>query len=66
MQPGDLYLLCTDGLTGVLDDTVIADIARRFRGPHQSRRRRLLELALRAAAHDNVTLVLARPVELLK
>lgn len=63
VQPGDIYLVCTDGLTGVLDDTVIADTLADFQDNINRAVERLIELALAGGGHDNVTVVLARPIE---
>jgi len=56
--PGDIFLLCTDGLHGELDDTQISRIL------HDSSRdlalasRALIDAALEAGGHDNATVVL--------
>lgn len=59
MQPGDLWLLCTDGLCGMISDAEIA----RVLGSGASldmMAGSLLEKALDAGGRDNVTLVLCR------
>ncbi|MCU0971881.1 MAG: protein phosphatase 2C domain-containing protein [Gammaproteobacteria bacterium] len=63
VQPGDIYLVCTDGLTGVLDETVIADTLADFRDNLNRAVERLIEQALAGGGHDNVTVVLATPLE---
>jgi protein phosphatase len=63
VQPGDIYLFCTDGLTGVLDDTVISDTLSDFHDNLNRAVERLIEQALAGGGHDNVTVVLATPIE---
>lgn len=57
MEPGDRLLLCTDGLTGMIDDSVIAGCLSR-REPPIDCCRRLVEAALDAGGSDNITVVL--------
>ncbi len=59
LAAGDTLLLCTDGLTGVLDDDRIADIALRKRDPVRVCRA-LTEAACAEGAPDNVTVGVAR------
>ena len=56
---GDQLLLCTDGLTEMVDDQVIANM---LHEPSSAERacRHLVDLALGAGGLDNVTVVLAR------
>ena len=56
-RPGDRLLLCSDGLSDVVDDATIAGDAahRRARGCAE----RLIELALAAGGRDNVSAVVA-------
>jgi protein phosphatase len=62
LEPGDLYLLCSDGLSGMVDDAAIADVLGECGGHLDGAADELLRLALEAGGVDNVTLVLARPV----
>jgi serine/threonine protein phosphatase PrpC len=60
---GDLYLLCSDGLTDMVDDADILAIAR---GPDRSPEtvaRQLVDAANRAGGVDNVTVVAFEVVE---
>jgi PPM family protein phosphatase len=50
---GDVLILCTDGLCGLVEDAVIADIAARL-APHDACDA-LIEAALAAGGHDNVS-----------
>ncbi len=60
VRPGDLYLLCSDGLTDMLEDDVIRGI---LDGPGslEDRGHRLVAAAEEAGGHDNITVVLVRP-----
>jgi len=55
----DRLLLCTDGLTEVVDDDEIADILGRMKAPEVACRS-LVDLALARGGPDNVTAVTAR------
>jgi protein phosphatase len=62
-EPGDLYLLCSDGLTDAVDDAGLADILSRASDEApQELCRRLIQEALARQAQDNVTVVLVRVV----
>lgn len=54
VEPGDVFLLCTDGLSGVLDTAAMAAELRR---PPAEATARLLARALEAGSTDNVTTV---------
>jgi PPM family protein phosphatase len=56
---GDQLLLCTDGLTEMVEDSVIADVLRDARSP-QIACQNLIDLALAAGGFDNITVALAR------
>ncbi len=56
--PGDRLLLCSDGLTNVLDDAVLAEVSAAEDDPERCARA-LLEMTLDRGAPDNVTVVLA-------
>jgi len=55
IRPGDLFLLCSDGLTGMVDD---GEIARLVQAQGLAAADRLLDLTLERGAKDNVSLVL--------
>jgi protein phosphatase len=61
-QRGDRYLLCSDGLSGVVPDEAIADVLRSVPDPTAAVTA-LVDLALEAGAPDNVTAVVADVVE---
>ena len=54
VEPGDVFLLCTDGLSGVLDEPAMAT---ELRHPPAEAVARLLTLALEAGSTDNITAV---------
>jgi protein phosphatase len=52
---GDIFLLCTDGLTNMVDDATIAEILQTASEPADA----LIEAALQAGGKDNVTVIVA-------
>lgn len=62
VEPGDLYLLCSDGLSGMVDDAAIGEVLADCANHLDDAADRLLQLALDSGGVDNITLVLARPV----
>ncbi len=61
-QVGDRYMLCSDGLCGVINDVVIARALSEVADPTAAVTA-LVDLALEAGAPDNVTVVVADVVE---
>ena len=59
---GDRWLLCSDGLSGVVGEDTLAEVLSGTADPGDCADR-LLDLALRAGAPDNVTCVVADVVE---
>ena len=59
LEPDDLFLICSDGLSGMMSDQEIADILGAG-GELPALCRRLVDLANDKGGHDNVTVVLAR------
>jgi protein phosphatase len=57
LRPGDRLLLCTDGLTSMLDDDEIREILLREKDP-QTAAQALIDAALAAGGKDNVTAVI--------
>jgi len=55
---GDLYLLCSDGLTDMVDDTSIAKVLSTQAGL-TNKVEMLIDLAISAGGKDNITVVLA-------
>jgi serine/threonine protein phosphatase PrpC len=58
VMPGDVYLICSDGLTGHVQDAEIGIIASEL--PPQEACRMLVNLANLRGGSDNVTVVIAR------
>jgi protein phosphatase len=59
VEPGDCVLVCTDGLTDMLDDRQIAAVLAQEAEP-EAACRRLVNLANAAGGRDNVTAIVAR------
>jgi protein phosphatase len=55
---GDRYLLCSDGLSGVVSAETIAATLREYVDPNQCAER-LVQLALRGGGPDNITVIVA-------
>src|SRR6202453_4150740 len=62
-QPGDRYLLCSDGLSGVVSDETLRDTLAGFQDPDAAARQ-LIDLAIRGGGPDNITCIVADVVEL--
>lgn len=59
-RPGDVFLLCSDGLSDTVDDSVMAELIGGAGGDLQKAASELVQAALDTGGHDNVTVVLAR------
>src|SRR5262249_22461109 len=57
-KPGDRYLLCSDGLSGVVRFETIEENLREYADPNQCAER-LVQLALRGGGPDNITVIVA-------
>jgi len=55
--PGDIYLLCSDGLTGMVDDAIIENVLSTS-GNLPEKTKQLIELAKSAGGKDNITVAL--------
>jgi len=55
---GDILLLCTDGLWGVVSEAIVQAVALEL--PPQEAAEKLVALTLASGAPDNVTVVIAR------
>jgi serine/threonine protein phosphatase PrpC len=56
--PGDRYLICSDGLSGVVSADTIDEAMREYSDPAQCVER-LVQLALRGGGPDNITVIVA-------
>ena len=61
-RPGDRYLLCSDGLSGVVSDETLGHTLAAGRAPDETCEA-LVQLALRGGAPDNVTCIVADVVD---
>src|SRR5262249_4275122 len=59
LQPGDLLLLCSDGLTNMVEDQEILETLRRDGVEPESGAQALIDLANERGGDDNITAVLA-------
>ncbi|MGH3567922.1 MAG: PP2C family protein-serine/threonine phosphatase [Pseudonocardia sp.] len=62
-RAGDRYLLCSDGLSGVVSDETLADTLRSHHDPRACADR-LIDLALRGGGPDNITCIVADVVDI--
>jgi PPM family protein phosphatase len=58
VQPGDRIVLCSDGLTGMVEETVIEEILKSQADPEITIKA-LVDMAVKAGGVDNVTVVIA-------
>ena len=56
-QPGDVFILCSDGLTSMVDDGAILDIVEQHRSSLEQAARALVAAANRGGCEDNITVV---------
>jgi protein phosphatase len=57
ITPHDLIVLCSDGLTKMLEDTAIASVLSRANGDPNRACHDLIEQALSRGGEDNVTVI---------
>src|SRR3954469_14017931 len=57
-RPGDRYLLCSDGLSGVVSDETLATTLTTYKDPRECADR-LIDLALRGGGPDNIPCIVA-------
>ena len=55
VERGDVFLLCTDGLTNMVEDELIVKILKTAHNPAES----LIEAALNAGGRDNISVIVA-------
>ncbi len=61
-RPGDRFLLCSDGLSGVVSDDTLADTLAAYQDPQECADR-MIELALRGGGPDNITCIVADVID---
>lgn len=57
-QPGDLFVLCSDGLSSMVDDAAILEQLERHREDLEAAARSLVDSANEAGGEDNITVLL--------
>jgi PPM family protein phosphatase len=62
-HPGDVFLLCSDGLTTMVEENHIVDVVNRHRGDLERAAKQLISDANRSGGEDNVTVVFFEIVE---
>jgi PPM family protein phosphatase len=62
-KPGDLFLICSDGLTSMVDDATILDVVERRRDDLDAVAKELVAAANRSGGEDNITVVFFEVVE---
>jgi protein phosphatase len=55
--PGDVFLLCSDGLTSMVGDREIGDVLREHAGDLEEAARALVQAANRVGGEDNITVI---------
>jgi protein phosphatase len=58
LQPNDVVLLCSDGLTDLVWNDEILEIVRRYKSNLKDATRTLIDLANERGGHDNITVIL--------
>ena len=62
-KPGDLYLICSDGLTAMVDDATILDTVEGRRDDLDGVAKELIAAANRSGGEDNITVVFFEVVD---
>jgi PPM family protein phosphatase len=57
-RPGDLFMICSDGLTSMVDDDAILAVLQQGGRTLQQRARSLVDAANRGGGEDNITVIL--------
>jgi protein phosphatase len=58
VRAGDRYLICSDGLSGVVSHQTMEDTLASYQGPQETVQE-LIQLALRGGGPDNITVIIA-------
>ena len=62
-KPGDVFLICSDGLTAMVDDDTILDVIERDRGDLDGAAKELVNAANRNGGEYNITVVFFEVIE---
>lgn len=60
VKPGDIYLLCSDGLSDEVDDAIICETIKRHEDSIEEAAKTLVQLANERGGQDNISVILAR------
>ncbi len=63
VRAGDRYLICSDGLSGVVSHQTLEEALAGYQGPEETVQN-LIELALRGGGPDNITVIVADVLDL--
>lgn len=63
VRAGDRYLICSDGLSGVVSHQTLEETLASYQGPQETVQQ-LIELALRGGGPDNITVIVADVLDL--
>lgn len=63
LVPGQLFLTCSDGLTGMVTDKEIVEILKRYRNRFDDLPRKLIEAANAGGGRDNITVLVSEVKE---
>jgi protein phosphatase len=63
VRPGDRYLICSDGLSGVVSPQTMEETLASYQGPQETVQD-LIQLALRGGGPDNITVIVADVLDL--
>jgi PPM family protein phosphatase len=62
-KPGDFFLICSDGLTSMIDDETILQVVENGRADFEAVAKELVSAANRSGGEDNITVVFFEVVE---
>ena len=63
VQPGDIYLMCSDGLTDLVEDDVIHETLLEYSENLEDAARQLVDKANAAGGVDNISVILVRSLK---
>lgn len=60
LRPGDVFLLCSDGLTTMIEDAIVSRLVAALTNDLEAACRSLIALANQSGGHDNISVILVR------